>query len=115
VRAALVAAFAAGQHLKPSYVAGTVKGSVYYGFDPATAKYWAVARFSPTAAARAADQRLNGGAGDPLIQFQDGPWVFSRGPDSAWKLAGDTGGGLCAPSPPQSLLTLWGNGARGCQ
>jgi hypothetical protein len=114
VRAALVAAFASGQHLEPRYVAGTVKGSVYYAFDGTTYTYWAMAEFSPTPAADEAHKRLDGAPGDPAIQFQDGPWIFSRGASGSWRLVGDTGGSICPPRPPARVLALWGNQSPGC-
>ena len=107
VRAALVAAFASGQHLEPRYVAGTVKESVYYAFDSTTRQYWAMAEFSPTPAADDAHARLDGAPGDPAIQFQGGPWIFNRGAAGSWRLVGDTGGSICPPRPPASVLALW--------
>lgn len=110
VRAALVAAFAAGRHLDPTYVAGTVPGSVYDAYDPATQTFWVLADFSASAAALKAHQRLQGTPSDPLVQFQDGPMVLSRTVGSSWKLVSDTGGLICPPRPPAAILALWSVG-----
>jgi hypothetical protein len=107
VRAALVDAFATGQHISRSYVAGTAPGSVYYAYDPGTHAYWALAQFSSSAAAAQAHQQFAGTAKDPYIQFQDGPWIFKSPDNSSWTLVGDTGGTVCPSSLPMSLVRLW--------
>ncbi len=114
VRAALVTAFAAGQHIDRSYVANTV-GRVYYAYDPGTRAYWALANFSASDAARRAHARLQGTPNDPYIQFQDGPIVFSRTERSAWKLVTDTGGLVCPPLLPAPVIASWGvGGGKNC-
>ena len=110
VRAALVAAFAAGLHIDRSYVSGTVAGSVYYAYVPATHTYWALAEYAPSNAALQAHNRLDGTPDDPLVKFQGSPFVLSRIDGSGWKLVKDTGGLVCPPRPPASVLALWSVG-----
>ena len=107
-------AFESGTTLDPKYVAGTVKGSVYYGLDPGTHTYWALADFAATEAAQQAHRQLQGGQRDPLVNFQDGPFVFSRPPGAAWKMVGDSGGRFCGPRPPVPVLMMWGKLSEGC-
>lgn len=107
VLAQLVSAFAAGQHLRSSDVARTKPGSVYYAFMPSTVTYWAVADFVPSA--QAITQSHEAADGGPLVQFQDGPWIFSRPQGGAWKLTTDTGGtGPCPGQVPGPVLAAWG-------
>jgi hypothetical protein len=107
VRNGLATAWAAGQRLQRSDVAGTRKGSVFYAYDPSSAKYWAIADFEPSASALAKHGTLNGGNGDPLIQFQDGPFIFSRSAGGSWTLVGDTGGGPICPRVPAAVIAVW--------
>jgi hypothetical protein len=115
VRAALTAAWADAQQLDPKYVKGTTLGSVYYGFDAQTHAYWALAEFDPTDAARQESARLNGAPGDPAIQFQGLPAAFTRPIDGEWNFVTNTGGAVCPPRPPSSLLAMWSiHSARAC-
>jgi hypothetical protein len=113
VRANLVAAFAAARDLDARFVAGTVPGSVYYGYDPGTGAYWALADFSASNAARVEHERLQGTPNDPYVAFQDGPMVLSQTTGTAWRLVTDTGGLVCTPPVPAPLLALWGVGGGG--
>jgi hypothetical protein len=110
VRRQLVVAWIDG-HDDPSLtladVASTRPGSVYYARETATGTEWAVADFEPSASALAKDKRLGGATGDPLISFQDGPWVFTRRPAGSWKLVGDNGGQLCASRVPPAVIAVW--------
>jgi hypothetical protein len=108
VRGQLADAFAKGQHLSRSYVAGTTPGSVYYAHDPATHAFWALAQFTPSTAGDNAHTQFNGTANDPYVQFQDGPFVFTKPDGGSWVMVGDTGGLVCPPRPPASVLALWG-------
>jgi hypothetical protein len=108
VRGELATAWAAGQHLRRSDVAGTKKGSVFYAYDGPSRTYWAVANFEPSLSALTKHRRLNGASGDPTIQFQDGPFIL-RGPvGGAWTLVGDTGGApICQDRVPATVIAAW--------
>ncbi len=114
VRDQLTAAFAAGRHLNPAYVAGPVLGTIHYAYDPATRTYWALTDFAASNAATEAHQRLSGTPDDPYIQFQDGPMVLAHVVGSSWKLVTDTGGLVCPPTPPAAILALWNIGVTDC-
>jgi hypothetical protein len=99
VESQLVAAFAAGSHVKPSQVAGTSPGSVHYAYDATARAYWAEAAFRPA-------------KGDPPAMMQDAGafGVFSRTSGSAWKYLGSSLPISCeelAVVPP-AVLDLWG-------
>ncbi len=103
VRNQLIASWVRAQHISFADVAGTRPGSVYYGFLRFTNTSWAVADFTPSAEAIRAP-----GSDGPLVQFQDGPWVFSQPADGSWKLVTDSGGmGLCPQEVPQPLAEVW--------
>lgn len=103
VRNQLTATWVRAQHISFADVAGTRPGSVYYGSLRSTNTSWAVADFTPSAEAIHAP-----GSDGPLVQFQDGPWVFSQPADGSWKLVTDSGGmGLCPQEVPQPLAEVW--------
>ena len=103
VRNQLTATWVRAQHISFADVAGTRPGSVYYGSLRSTNTSWAVADFTPSAEAIHAP-----GSDGPLVQFQDGPWVFSQPADGSWKLVTDSGGmGLCPQAVPQPLAEVW--------
>ncbi len=104
--AQLVRAWTSAQHLSAADVTGTKPGSVYYALVPSTNTYWAYADFTPSADAIAKSRTaVNGG---PLVQFQDGPWIFSRRGGGAWTLVTDTGGfGPCPGQVPASVFAVW--------
>jgi len=103
VRNQLIATWVRAQHISFADVAGTRPGSVYYGSLRSTNTSWAVADFTPSAEAIHAP-----GSDGPLVQFQDGPWVFSQPADGSWKLVTDSGGmGLCPQEVPQPLAEVW--------
>lgn len=104
VRNQLIAAWVAAQHLNREDVAGTRPGSVYYGYLPATRTYWAVAQFTPSAEAI---QHSHSPGGGPIVQFQDGPWVFSQPTGGPWRLVTDSGGVLCPGEVPRALVQVW--------
>ena len=110
VQRELAVAFAAGRHMDVRFVAGIVSGSGHAAYDASTGIAWALADFSPSAAAQRAHDRLDGTPNDPFIEFQDGPIVLSRTNGSAWKFVTDTGGLVCPPRPPAAVLALWGVG-----
>ncbi|HLI36742.1 MAG TPA: hypothetical protein VKV80_05290 [Streptosporangiaceae bacterium] len=87
-------------------MAGTKPGSVYYGSVSPPPAYWAVASFTPSAQALA--ESKGNPDGGPLVQFQDGPWVFTRPAGGSWRLVTDSGGmGLCPGEVPAPLSVVW--------
>jgi hypothetical protein len=105
VRAQIVAAWVAGQRMEPGDVAGMQPGSAYYGYMPSTGTYWAVASFVPTPAwERKAKAAPNSRV---ALQFQDGPWIFSRKEGQGWRYVTDTGGTVCPPAVPAPMLAAW--------
>lgn len=84
-----------------SDVAGTIPGSVYYAYDPATDTYWAEATFQGS---RTASLKV-------LVGFQDGGSIgfFARAARSGWQA--DVGGEpvVCFEVPffPPAVLTAW--------
>ena len=103
IRAGLVVAFAIGRRIDRAYVRGVVLTGARYAYDPVGGLEWALVDFTASAAAARAHERLQGAAGDPLVQLQDGPMVLSRHPGARWRFVSDTGGLVCPPRPP----ALW--------
>jgi hypothetical protein len=84
-----------------SDVAGTIPGSVYYAYDPATDTYWAEANFLPS---RTASQKV-------LVGFQDGASIglFARAARSSWQVQLGGEPVACAEVPffPPAVLMAW--------
>jgi hypothetical protein len=101
VRSSLTAAFVAFKKIKPTDVTGTQPGSVYYAYDPATSRYWALAWFLPSATASETVQ----------VGFQDGGsmGLFTKTGTGTWQVS--TGGmpGACVELSyfPKAVLTAW--------
>jgi hypothetical protein len=101
VRNELTVAFVNTKGIPLSDVAGTLPGSVYYAYDPATDTYWAEANFQ---ASRTASQLV-------LTDFQDGASVglFARAAGTGWQA--EVGGApiICAEVPffPPAVLMAW--------
>jgi len=101
LRAELTAIFVAYKQISPSDIAGTVPGSVYYAYDPATDTYWAEVTFAPSATA---PQRV-------LVGFQDGGSVgfYTKVGSGPWRV--QTGGAppRCTEELffPRAVLTAW--------
>ena len=78
VRNELTAAYVNLREISLSDVAGTIPGSVYYAYDPATDTYWAEANFLPS---RTASLKV-------LVGFQDGGSVgfYVRAARSGWQV-----------------------------
>jgi hypothetical protein len=99
----LTQAFVYYAHLPAQDIAGTSPGSVFFAFDPTTNTYWALASFSPTPSASLKTQ----------VAMQDGGniGVFSKKPDSAWRML-STGGGVpfCVSRTaiPPAVVAVWG-------
>ncbi|HUC14032.1 MAG TPA: YncE family protein [Acidimicrobiales bacterium] len=97
VKSQLVAAFAAGWHLKRAQVAGT-SGTVSYAYDQTTHTYWAEASFVPA-------------SGDPPAMMQDAGafGVFSQPKGMVWKFQGSSLPITCRELSvvPPAVLELW--------
>src|SRR5580658_880144 len=101
VRNELTVAYVNSRGISLSDVAGTVPGSVYYAYDPATDTYWAEATFMGS---RTAPVKV-------LVGFQDGGSIgfFDRAARSGWQV--DVGGVpiVCFEVPffPPAVLMAW--------
>jgi hypothetical protein len=101
VRNELTVAYVNARGIPLSDVAGTIPGSVYYAYDPATDTYWAEATFQGS---RTASLKV-------LVGFQDGGSIgfFARAARSGWQA--DVGGEpvVCFEVPffPPAVLTAW--------
>ena len=97
----LTVAFVNAKGIPLSDVAGTLPGSVYYAYDPATDTYWAEAGFLPS---RTASQTV-------LTDFQDGASVglFARAAGSGWQAEVGHAPIVCAEVPffPPAVLMAW--------
>jgi hypothetical protein len=101
VRSELVTAFAAAKSISLSDVAGSRPGSVFYGFDPATETYWAMANYEPSST-------------DPLavtVSFQDGASIgfFKKVGSGPWQATIGGAPAICAELRffPQKVLEAW--------
>jgi hypothetical protein len=101
VRNELTAAYVNLREISLSDVAGTIPGSVYYAYDPATDTYWAEATFLPS---HTASQRV-------LVGFQDGGSIglFARAARSSWQVQLGGEPVVCAEVPffPPAVLMAW--------
>jgi hypothetical protein len=101
VRNELTVAYVNARGISLSDVAGTIPGSVYYAYDPATDTYWAEATF---VGSRTASVKV-------LVGFQDGGSIgfFDRAARSGWQV--DVGGApvVCFEVPffPPAVLVAW--------
>lgn len=90
------------------YIAGEAPRTVYYGYYAPTATYWAFAELMPSQAAIDRYHQLPPNSVlNPLIFFQDGPYIFARPAGGQWHFVTDTGGALCSPPLPEKLLVVW--------
>lgn len=101
VRTELLTAFAAAKDIPVSDVAGSRPGSVYYGYEPATQTYWAMANYDPAST-------------DPLavtVAFQDGGSIglFKKAGNGAWQVSLGGEPSVCAELRffPQPVLAAW--------
>jgi CHAP domain/PKD domain len=97
---ALIAAYAAARHLPKNVVAGVRPGSLHLAEVPATGLWWAIADFTPSAAADAAVR----------IGFQDGAstGVFSRAAGQPWHLVQAAGAPYeCSGALSAALRSAW--------
>jgi hypothetical protein len=112
VRSELSATYVAYKGISPSDIAGTRPGSIYYAYDPATDRYWALATFEPsrTASLTVTVGFQDGGAIGLFTKIGTGTWhvvaggipticgevqFFPRAVLTAWSLPTDTTGVAC--------------------
>jgi hypothetical protein len=101
VRNELTAAYADYRGISAADVAGTIPGSVYYAYDPATHTYWAQANFqgSSTASVKV------------LVGFQDGASIgfFTRIGNGSWQVQSGGAPVVCTEVRffPQAVLIAW--------
>jgi hypothetical protein len=74
----LTATYAQYEQIPPADIAGTIQGSVYYAYAPATGTYWAVARVmpSPSAPSAVADRFQDGNNYGIFVQQAGSPWTI---------------------------------------
>jgi hypothetical protein len=107
--AAYVAHWQSKWHFKPSGIAGTAPGSVYYAYAAGTGTYWAMATFQQTAAA------VHSSPGSPMyntmVDMQDGgnQGLFMKAPGSAWvvQFAGVPPQCQIIPFFPKAVIAAW--------
>ena len=92
--------------LSPQDVAGTVAGQAYYGDQPASRTYWAVAAFRPSPTVTAESSTAVGQ--EKLALFQDSTYVFSWRSGPVWTLLGEVPTGSCPSWVPSPVLRAWG-------
>jgi hypothetical protein len=101
VRNELTAAYTDYRGISPSDVAGTILGSVYYAYDPATYTYWAQANFLPSSTA----------SSKVLVGFQDGASIgfFTRIGNGRWQVQLGGAPVVCTEVRffPQAVLVAW--------
>ena len=110
LRAQLVAAGSALDHLSASDFTGLRAGETYYAYDAATQTYWAGAGLSPSPNSTPAQ----------IASQDDGAYtVFTRTGSGAWSAyaVGATGveGGTCPTQVPADVLALWGWAPGSCR
>jgi hypothetical protein len=99
LKSQLTAVYVAKNNLPASQVAGTAPGSVYYGYEPSTKTYWAVASFLPNSSATMQTQ----------VAMQDDGCcgIFSTLNPGSWTLVARFLGAPCAGQIPADLMALW--------
>jgi hypothetical protein len=102
VRDQLLTAFASAKDIPASDIAGSRPNSVYYGYDPATATYWAEGTY-------------NAKSSDPLsvqVAFQDGAATgfFKQALSGGWQVTVGGEPDNCGERLfyPATVLSAWG-------
>jgi hypothetical protein len=99
-QAALEQAYASARHLPKNAIGGLRAGSLHLATVPATGAKWAVAGFTPSAAATANER----------VGFQDGAstGVFTQAPGQAWRLVQSAAEPYaCSPALSAAIRTAW--------
>jgi hypothetical protein len=101
LRNELTVAYVVLRGIPLSDVAGTIPGSVYYAYDPATGTYWAEAIFEPSSTASV----------KVLVGFQDGASVgfFTKPGNSGWEVQEGGAPPVCTETLffPPAVLRAW--------
>jgi hypothetical protein len=99
IKATITAVYVAHNHLPAAQVAGTVPGSVYYGFIPSTDTYWAIASFEPTSSSSTQTQ----------VAMQDDGCcgIFEMAGGGSWIFVSGYLGSPCTGQIPAALMALW--------
>jgi hypothetical protein len=87
-------------------VAGTKPGQVYYAEQPASATYWALVAFKPSATLLAESSTAAGQ--EKLAEFQNNIYAFSWQAGPVWTLLGEVNTGACPSVVPSPVLKAWG-------
>jgi hypothetical protein len=109
IRAQLTAAAARLNGLPASDYLGLVHGESYYGFDPATATYWAGGALDPSPTSQRAQVS---------VQDDGGYYIFKEPVGGSWTASAEglagIGGTLCSVHIPAALVALWHWSAGAC-
>jgi len=92
--------------LSPKDIAGTEPGEVYYADQPASATYWALVEFKPSATLLEESSTAAGQA--KLAEFQNSVYAFSWKSGPVWTLLGEVHAGSCPGVVPAPVLKVWG-------
>jgi hypothetical protein len=101
VRSGLLAAYAAAKNIPVADVAGSVPGSIYYAYDPATGTYWAMAAYEP----------LSSDSLTVRVGFQDGASdaFYRKAGSASWQVTLGGAPVICGELRffPASVLEAW--------
>jgi hypothetical protein len=95
-----------GVDLSPKDVAGTEPGQVYYAEQPASATYWALAAFKPSATLL--EESSTAAGQEKLAEFQNTIYAFSWQAGPVWTFLGEANTGTCPGVVPSPVLKVWG-------
>jgi hypothetical protein len=95
-----------GVDLSAKDVAGTQPGEVYYAEQPASATYWALVAFKPSATLL--EESSTAAGQDKLAEFQNSTYAFSWQSGPVWTLLGEVSTGSCPGVVPAPVLKVWG-------
>ena len=87
-------------------VAGTQPGEVYYADQPASATYWALVEFKPSATLL--EESSTAAGQEKLAEFQNSVYAFSWKSGPVWTLLGEANAGSCPGVVPAPVLKVWG-------
>ena len=95
-----------GVDLGSKDVAGTQPGEVYYADQPASATYWALVEFKPSATLL--EESSTAAGQEKLAEFQNSVYAFSWKSGPVWTLLGEANAGSCPGVVPAPVLKVWG-------
>ena len=95
-----------GVNLSAQDVGGTEPGQVYYAEQPASATYWALVAFKPSATLL--EESSTAAGQEKLAEFQNTIYAFSWKAGPVWTLLGEVGTGTCPGVVPAPVLKVWG-------